>query len=58
MVITILNYLKTQGLKDYQEKDEKINLPYIIIIDEINRGELFFFTNEKVEFLITVFSLS
>ncbi|EAJ6987278.1 AAA family ATPase [Campylobacter coli] len=39
-VKAILNYLKTQGLKDYQEKDEKINLPYIIIIDEINRGNI------------------
>ncbi|XAK32700.1 AAA family ATPase [Campylobacter coli] len=39
-VKAILNYLKTQGLKDYQEKDEKTNLPYIIIIDEINRGNV------------------
>ncbi|MCW1332034.1 AAA family ATPase [Campylobacter jejuni] len=39
-VKAILNYLKTQGLKDYQEKDEKTNLPYIIIIDEINRGNI------------------
>ncbi|EGO3155621.1 AAA domain-containing protein, partial [Campylobacter coli] len=39
-VKAILNYLKSQGLKDYQEKDEKINLPYIIIIDEINRGNV------------------
>ncbi|HEF2147159.1 TPA: AAA family ATPase [Campylobacter coli] len=39
-VKAILNYLKTQGLKDYQEKDEGINLPYIIIIDEINRGNI------------------
>ncbi|HEH3875713.1 TPA: AAA family ATPase [Campylobacter jejuni] len=39
-VKAILNYLKSQGLKDYKEKDEKINLPYIIIIDEINRGNL------------------
>ncbi|HEB9306050.1 TPA: AAA family ATPase [Campylobacter coli] len=39
-VKAILNYLKTQGLKDYQEKDEGINLPYIIIIDEINRGNV------------------
>ncbi|EBI2413620.1 AAA family ATPase [Campylobacter coli] len=39
-VKAILNYLKTQGLKDYQEKDEKVNLPYIIIIDEINRGNV------------------
>ncbi|EAK0610667.1 AAA family ATPase [Campylobacter coli] len=39
-VKAILNYLKSQGLKDYKEKDEKINLPYIIIIDEINRGNV------------------
>ncbi|ECL3504021.1 AAA family ATPase [Campylobacter jejuni] len=39
-VRAILNYLKSQGLKDYKEKDEKINLPYIIIIDEINRGNV------------------
>ncbi|HEB9333646.1 TPA: AAA family ATPase [Campylobacter coli] len=39
-VKAILNYLETQGLKDYQEKDEKTNLPYIIIIDEINRGNV------------------
>ncbi|EAK0877998.1 AAA family ATPase [Campylobacter coli] len=39
-VKAILNYLKTQGLKDYQEKDKKTNLPYIIIIDEINRGNV------------------
>lgn len=39
-VKAILNYLKSQGLEDYKEKDEKINLPYIIIIDEINRGNV------------------
>ncbi|EAJ0801623.1 AAA family ATPase [Campylobacter jejuni] len=39
-VKAILNYLKSQDLKDYKEKDEKINLPYIIIIDEINRGNV------------------
>ncbi|EJC8506895.1 AAA family ATPase [Campylobacter jejuni] len=39
-VKAILNYLKSQGLKDYKEKDEKVNLPYIIIIDEINRGNV------------------
>ncbi|EKQ4295745.1 AAA family ATPase [Campylobacter jejuni] len=39
-VKAILSYLKSQGLKDYKEKDEKINLPYIIIIDEINRGNV------------------
>ncbi|EAL9714426.1 AAA family ATPase [Campylobacter jejuni] len=39
-VKAILNYFKSQGLKDYKEKDEKINLPYIIIIDEINRGNV------------------
>ncbi|WP_291950812.1 AAA family ATPase [Campylobacter sp.] len=39
-VKAVLNYLKSQGLKDYQEKDEKVNLPYIIIIDEINRGNV------------------
>lgn len=36
----ILEYLKSQGLEDYKEKDEKTNLPYIIIIDEINRGNV------------------
>ncbi|ECL2368685.1 endonuclease, partial [Campylobacter jejuni] len=39
-VRAILNYLKLQGLEDYKEKDEKVNLPYIIIIDEINRGNV------------------
>ncbi|HDZ5066165.1 TPA: AAA family ATPase [Campylobacter jejuni] len=39
-VRAILNYLKSQGLEDYKEKDEKTNLPYIIIIDEINRGNV------------------
>ncbi|CAM4115935.1 McrB family protein [Campylobacter armoricus] len=39
-VRAILNYLKSQGLRDYEEKDEKTNLPYIIIIDEINRGNV------------------
>ncbi|HEC1884953.1 TPA: AAA family ATPase [Campylobacter jejuni] len=39
-VKAILNYLKSQGLEDYKEKDEKINLPFIIIIDEINRGNV------------------
>ncbi|HEC1752561.1 TPA: AAA family ATPase [Campylobacter lari] len=39
-VKAILNYLKLQGLEDYKEKDEKTNLPYIIIIDEINRGNV------------------
>lgn len=39
-VRAILNYLKLQGLEDYKEKDEKTNLPYIIIIDEINRGNV------------------
>ncbi|WP_283794988.1 McrB family protein [Campylobacter jejuni] len=39
-VRAILNYLKLQGLEDYKEKDEKVNLPYIIIIDEINRGNI------------------
>ncbi|HEG6759817.1 TPA: AAA family ATPase [Campylobacter jejuni] len=39
-VKAILNYLKSQGLEDYKEKDEKTNSPYIIIIDEINRGNL------------------
>lgn len=39
-VKAILNYLKSQGLEDYKEKDEKVNLPYIIIIDEINRGNV------------------
>ncbi|QOQ88200.1 AAA family ATPase [Campylobacter peloridis] len=39
-VKAILNYLKSQGLEDYKEKDEKANLPYIIIIDEINRGNV------------------
>lgn len=39
-VRVILNYLKSQGLEDYKEKDEKTNLPYIIIIDEINRGNV------------------
>ncbi|MBF7041971.1 AAA family ATPase [Campylobacter volucris] len=39
-VRAILNYLKLQGLRDYEEKDEKTNLPYIIIIDEINRGNV------------------
>ncbi|MBF7043666.1 McrB family protein, partial [Campylobacter volucris] len=39
-VRAILNYLKSQGLRDYEEKDEKTNLSYIIIIDEINRGNV------------------
>ncbi|EAK7962188.1 AAA domain-containing protein [Campylobacter jejuni] len=39
-VKAILNYLKSQGLEDYKEKDEKTNSPYIIIIDEINRGNV------------------
>ncbi|WP_261798318.1 McrB family protein [Campylobacter volucris] len=39
-VRAILHYLKSQGLRDYEEKDEKTNLPYIIIIDEINRGNV------------------
>ncbi|HED1027309.1 TPA: AAA family ATPase [Campylobacter jejuni] len=39
-VRAILNYLKLQGLEDCKEKDEKVNLPYIIIIDEINRGNV------------------
>ncbi|EAK8252763.1 restriction endonuclease [Campylobacter jejuni] len=39
-VKAILNYLKLQGLEDYKEKDEKTNSPYIIIIDEINRGNV------------------
>lgn len=39
-VKAILNYLKSQGLEDYKEKDEKTNSPYIIIIDEINRGNI------------------
>lgn len=39
-VRAILNYLKSQGLEDYKEKDEKTNLPCIIIIDEINRGNV------------------
>lgn len=36
----ILEYLKSQGLKDYQDKNKNINLPYIIVIDEINRGNV------------------
>ncbi|TKX34025.1 McrB family protein [Campylobacter taeniopygiae] len=39
-VKAILNYLKSQGLKDYQDKPKETNLPYIIIIDEINRGNV------------------
>ncbi|MBK2000624.1 AAA family ATPase [Campylobacter sp. 2018MI35] len=39
-VKAILNYLKLQGLKDYQDKPKETNLPYIIIIDEINRGNV------------------
>ncbi|WXQ84240.1 AAA family ATPase [Campylobacter jejuni] len=43
-VKAILNYLKSQGLKDYKvdnNPSEKPELkPYIIIIDEINRGNV------------------